>query len=303
MGIVTSTFTTYDASAINREDLIDVITNIDPTDAWFTSNTPNGKAKARYHEWLKDSLATPTANKTIEGDQYSATAITQPTRLGNYTQILRKTWSITDTEEEVDKAGMKSALSYYQTKNLKELARDIEYAMLINSAASAGATGTARQMKGVLGWVTTNVVTGTGTGDEVLTESMVNDALQKIWENGEKPSNLLCGGFQKRKISAFTSNTRYSVADEKKLTYAVDVYQSDFGTVAVRLSTIMNSAAAGYVLAFGNMSLWQKAWLRPVKVTESAKIAASTMKVAEAELTLECRAEDGSAKISQLTTS
>lgn len=303
MAIVTNTFTTYDASAVNREDLIDVITNIDPTDAWFTSNTPNTKAKARYHEWLKDSLASPTANSTIEGDQYSAKAITQPTRLGNYTQILRKTWSITDTEEAVDKAGMKSALSYYQTKNLKELARDIEYAMLINSAASAGATGTARQMKGVLGWVTTNVVTGTGTGDEVLTESMVNDALQKIWENGEKPSNLLCGGFQKRKISAFTSNTRYSVADEKKLTYAVDVYQSDFGTVAVRLSTIMNSAAPGYVLAFGNMSLWQKAWLRPVKVETSAKIAASTMKVAEAELTLECRAEDGSAKISQLATS
>jgi len=302
LAIPTNTFTTYTAIG-NREDLIDVITNIAPTDAWFTSNSGTTRAKARYHEWLTDTLATPAANAVIEGDDATATAITPATRLGNYCQILRKTFAITDTQEVVDKAGRDSEINYQTANKLKELAMDIEYAMLINSASAVGATGTARTMKGLLGWIATNVTTGTGTGNEALTETMLNDNLALIWAAGGKPQHILCGGFQKRKIDAFTTNTRYVQADEAKLVSAVDVYRSSFGTIMVHLSTIMNTSAAGYVIVLGDMGLWRKAWLRPVKQEKLARTGASTKVMIEAELTLEARQELGSGIISQLTTS
>ena len=302
MSIPTNAYTTYESIG-QREDLIDVITNISPMDTWFTSNSGTARATGRFHEWQTDALAAAAANATIEGDEAAASAITPSERAGNYTQILRKTFQITDTADMVDKAGRDSELGYQTQKNLKELARDIEYALIINSASASGASGTARQMKGVLGYIATNNTTGTGTGDEVLTEAMLNDNLQLIWAQGGQPSNVLCGAFQKRKISNFTTNTRNMNATEEKLVRSVDVYQSDFGILAIRLHHQINTTVAGTMVILGDMSLWKKAWLRPVKQQELARTGASTKMMIEAELTLESRQEKGSGKITLLTES
>ncbi len=302
MAVPTNTLVSYSDTTI-REDLIDVITNISPVDTWFLSNTGSGKATARYHEWPVDSLASPGANAVLEGDDATASAITPPTRTGNYTQILRKVFQISDSQEAFDKAGRGSDLSYQLEKHLTELATDIEYALIVNSTAVSGSASVARQMKGVLGWITTNVTTGTGTGSEPLTESMVNDNLQLIWSQGGKPSNVIVGAFQKRKFDSFTTNTRDIAASEKTLVAAVDVYKSSFGTLMVRLHHQMQTSAPDTVVIFGDMKLWRKAWARPVKPEKLARTGSSTKYMIEAELTLESRQEKGSGKITQLTTS
>lgn len=303
MAIATNTLTTYEAIG-NREDLTDVITNISPVDTWFTSNTGSGESKARYHEWQTDSLAAAAENAQIEGDDSPAALAVVPTaRAGNYTQILRKVFQISATQELVDKAGRKSEISYQTQKFLEELAKDMEYALVLNSASASGASGTARKMLGVIGWITTNVTTGTGTGNEVLTESMLNDNLQLIWAEGGKPQTVLCGGFQKRKIDAFTTNTRQVEADSKKLVSAVDVYKSSFGTLKVVLHQQINTTYPGTVIILGEMKLWKKAWLRRPKKEELAKTGDSKKYMVVGELTLESRQEKGSGKITQLTTS
>jgi len=303
MAIESNTFVTYDATG-NREDLIDVITNISPVDTWFTSNSGTVRASARYHEWQTDSLATAAANAVIEGDVFAGAAITATSRTGNYCQIIRKQFLISDTQEAVDSAGRPSEISYQTQKHLKELARDIEYALVINSASASGASATARQLNGVIGWVSTNNTTGTGTGNESLTESMLNDNLQAVWAAGGHPSTVLCGAVQKRVISGFTTNTREVSAQEKTLTSAVDVYQSDFGTIQVRLhhqiNTTLSAAAPDTLVVIGDMDLWKKAWLRPVKREEIARVGAARRFMIEAELTLESRQEAGSGKITQL---
>lgn len=301
MAITTSTFTTYEAIGI-REDLTDIITNIDPVDTWFTSNTANGSATQRYHEWQTDVLAAAAANAHIEGDQLTNTAVTPTVRTGNYTQILRKTFSITDTADIVDKAGRKSEISYQTQKNLKEIAKDIEYALIVNSAAASGASGTARQLKGVLGWIATNTASASATGLD-LTEALLNSTLQTIWAAGGKPGNVLVGGYVKRTISSFTTNTRNVVASEKTLTTAVDVYQSDFGELAIRLHRQLNTTQPGTVLIFGDMSLWSKAWLRKLKTEKSSRNGPYTQVWMECELTLESRQEKGHGAIKQCKSS
>ena len=302
MAVPADTFQTYQAIG-NREDLIDVITSISPEDTWVTSNTGTGRAMARYHEWQTDALAAAAANAVIEGDDAANVAVVPTVRTGNYTQILRKVWQISDTQESVDKAGRASEIDYQTTKSLKELARDIEYALLINATTASGASGTARTLKGMIGWIATNVTTGTATTNEALTESMLNDNLQLVWVAGGHPSTILCGAFQKRAISGFTSNTKNVSANEKTLTYAVDVYQSNFGTMQVRLHHQLNTTAPGTLVVLGDMGLWKKAWLRPVKKEELARTGSSRKFMVEAELTLESRQEKGSGKITELTTS
>ena len=178
MAIGTNTYTTYDTTGM-REDLIDVIANIDPVSTWFQSNIGSARASQRYHEWLLDSLAAPAANVQIEGDSLTATAITPPVRSGNYCQILNKKFSITETEEVTDKAGRNSEVAYQKANKLKELANDIEYALIINASAVSGGTATARQLKGLSGWITSNNITGTGTVSSLIAGSG-NDTIALI---------------------------------------------------------------------------------------------------------------------------
>lgn len=295
MAVPTGTFQTYQSIG-NREDLIDVITNISPNETWFTSNTGSGRAIATLHEWQTDALAAAAANAQIEGDDATATAAVPTVRLGNYTQILWKVYQVSETQRAVVAAGRNDEIDYQTLKRTKELARDIEYALIINSNTAAGASSTARQLKGVLGWIATNVTTATATS-EALTETLFNNNLALIWAAGGYPSVTLVGAYQKRKISGFSSNSRQIQAEEKKLVNSVDVYESDFGMIMVRLHHVLHDSSATTILNLGEMELWQKAWLRPVTRVELAKTGSSDRYKIEAELTLESRNEKGSGKM------
>ena len=293
-----ATFKTYEAIG-NREDLTDVITNISPIDNWFQANTGNGKAEATYHEWQTDSLAAAGANASLEGAAFSDQTLTPTTRIGNYTQILKKEFKVSKTQDAVNSAGRKKEMAYQTEKKVKELANDIEYALLINATAVAGDASTARQLKGVTGWLTTNATDGSGT--TTITETILLNSLEDVWAAGGKPSNVVCGAWQKRKMSAFTTNTRYTMADEEKLTQSVDVYQSDFGVVVFRLHHIVNTAVPDNIYIFGDMGLWSKSYLRPVVRKPEPFAGDADLYSMVAELTLESKQEAGAGIMANMT--
>ena len=254
MAVPPNTYQTYQAIG-NREDLIDIITILSPMDTWFTSNTGSTRAISTYHEWQTDVLDTPAANAQIEGNDFTGEAVTATTRIGNYTQILMKAFTISETQRAIVSAGRNDEVDYQTLKMSKSLARDIEYALVLNSSSAAGASATARQLKGVLGWITSNVGTVSAT-TVALTEAIYNNNLAIIWKNGGYPTVTLVGAYQKQQISGFTSNVRRIEAEEKKLVNSVDVYESDFGMIMVRLHHILNDNNPGYVVNLGVMELW-----------------------------------------------
>jgi hypothetical protein len=298
MTLEINTFQTYQAIG-NREDLIDIITILSPMDTWFTSNTGSTRAISTHHEWQTDVLDTPAANAQIEGNDASAEAVTATARLGNYTQILWKVFRISETQRAIVAAGRSDEVDYQTLKMSKSLARDIEYALVLNTSSAVGASATARQLEGVLGWITSNVGTVSAT-TVALTEAIYNQNLAVIWKNGGYPTVTLVGAYNKQQISGFTSNVRRIEAEEKKLVNSVDVYESDFGMIMVRLHHILNDNQPGYVINLGVMELWVKAWLRPVNRIELAKTGSSDIYKIEAELTLESRNQAGSGMITGL---
>jgi len=282
-----------------REDLLDLITNISPTETPMLSRFGKKKADGKYHEWQTDSLAAATKNAIVEGLDSDSTAVNATTRTGNYTQISRKIWRTTDTMEAVKKAGRASEFSYQMAKNMKELARDMEYA-LVNGTGASGASGTARELKGVLSWISTNVETGTGAGNEDLTEDMYNDLLQTIYDEGGNPNVTYANGYQKRKISNFsTPSTRNINVEDKKLIATVDVYDSDFGLQQIILDRYMPT---GTVVCLQE-DLWKVAPLRDVRFKELPDNGGGPKGQVEAEYTLEALNEKASGKITGLTTS
>ena len=178
----TATFDTYLAKGI-REDLIDVIYNISPTDTPFVSNVGTGTSKGTFHEWQKDTLAAVEDNPVVEGADAAPAALTPTTRLGNYCQINEKSWIISGTDLVADNAGRGVEMAYQEAKKGLELRKDVEYVCVgVNKGSDAGAgwenppgTPGARQAGTILAWFNTNtnfdtVGTGGAPGADPATE-------------------------------------------------------------------------------------------------------------------------------------
>ncbi len=287
---------TFDAIG-NNEDLSQVITNISPMDTLFLNRFGKTKATNTYHEWTTDSLAATTDNANIEASDYTFAKAAARSRTGNYVQYMYTPVEVSDAQRAMDVAGLADEFAYQLAKKMKEHGRDIE-AALVSGTGNAGTSGAARRLKGVLTWLTTNVGTGTGTGNEALTETMFNDNLQNIWTNGGSPSSAYAGGIQKRAISGFTAGSTKNVnADQKELVAGVDVYDSEFGRIKVYLHRWMTAG----VIAILTEDLWKVAMYIPTHKTDVAKVGSATRAVVETYLTLESKQEAGSGKITQLS--
>ena len=100
---------------------------------------------------------------------------------------------------------------------------------------------TARKMLGAFGWVdrgTDNFYDFKGAFADTnhITEEILTDRLQSMWEQGAEPTTVLAPPAQKRKISKFTDGGRITFnanASQKKVTMAVRLIETDFGVVAV----------------------------------------------------------------------
>lgn len=309
-----NTFSSYDAAG-NREDLVDVIYDISPTDTPFMSGIAKVQASATFHEWQTDSLAAADAsNAVIEGDDATTDASTATSRLGNYTQISDKVARVTRTQRQVNSAGRGDELDYQIMKRAKELKRDMESALLANNAYVAGNDTTARELAGVPSWIATNTSFGTGGADptgngsdartdgtqRAFAEADLKSVLASIWDEGGEPDVVMTGSFNKQAMSSFSGNgTRYVNAADKRLTAAIDVYVSDFGELSVVPNRFMRAREA-LVL---DMDYWCMATIAEFEENPLAKTGDTDRVQIISEYTLEAKNEKASGIVADLTTS
>lgn len=277
---------TYQDEAM-REDLLSILTNLSPTETQLVSGLPTSKADQIRHEWLVDTLNSVKANAQLEGADATYHTITDPTRLYNYTQIMKQGFKVSDTERDVNTASFNDRYTYEQTKALKLIKNDMEYALMRGSLAS-GQTGTARQLRGVKA----SLSLITAQSGVSLTEAILNDYFQLVWDNAATEVNAVyCPMYMKRKISGFTAGSTKNVnAADKRLINSVDIYEADAARL-VKLFAHRYVSISGTDTNYGLVGLdedkYRIAYLRKPKITESAKVGDWTGGNIIAELTLE----------------
>lgn len=292
-----SALKTYDVTT-NVRDVTDLISVVANTETPFYSSIEKVQATGVTHETQQYALTTGNENNAvIEGADYAMSLASAPTTTANWTQIFYKMAKVSKDQQAVSTYGIDDMLAKQLEWRMKEIATDIEKAM-IQGTGNSGASGTARLMKGLLTMIVTNVNTGTGTGNEALTETMFNDTLQTIYDAGGRPKDVLASSGKKRTISGFTAgSTKQIMSDDKRLTNAVDVYESDFGVLQIHLDPFMSTSE----LAIYQRELWESAVLRPIVVEDYPSQGSYVAKTMEGALTLGSRNERGSGKITQLS--
>lgn len=297
----TGTFQTYQAVG-NREDLIDLIVNISPTDTPMLSMMESTRAYNTLHEWQTDTLKTPAAVARVEGEDANIKTITATSRLNNNTQIIDNSFIVSNTQNAVKAAGRADEDAYQTEKAMKELANDIEYAFVVNSAVVTGASATARQLKGLQGWIATNI--SSATANRALTSSILDALLKTIWLAGGRPDNILTGGSQKiafTNTTNFPGMTRNIAATIGSYSLFVDVYQGGVGgSLKLIPSTIMGNNKDNQIFIL-QMDKFRKAWLRPIKKVPLGITGDGQKFQITAEVTMESLNEKASGVITQLT--
>lgn len=323
MAVTANTEKTYDVTTI-REDLQDAFISISPLETPFQSAIGRKSAANTYFEWTEVDLASPAANRVKEGEADPANdAPTNGKRLGNYTQISDKVVAVSTTADAVNGAGDIQTLAKQVAFKLKEMKRDMEVMLLSNVAADAGGADEARITAGLPAFLRSNVDRSTGTVDganptlsgttsgypnaaatdgsvRALTEDMLKSVIAKCWDNGAEPSIVLCGSAVKQKISStFTgSATKYQdMTDSKKLSAAIDIYVSDFGTLQIvptrflETRTANSETVAGRDVFVLDPSYARLAFLQNVKQTPLAKTGHAERRLISAEYGLQVDSE------------
>lgn len=320
MAQVSGTTTTYPMIG-RREDLTDVIWDISPTDTPFMNSIARVSASQVLHEWQTDALAAATkTNAVLEGDDAAFTTANPTTRLGNYTQISRKTVVVSGTGRAVNTAGRADELAYQVAKLGRELKRDMESSLCQNNAATAGVYASARTLAGLESWLRTNRTSLAGTSGttfapsggtiltaptddtstSALTEAPFKAIIREVWESGGDPQMVLCGPKAKQAISTFSGVSPLRTTAPARGTVTIvagaDLYRSDFGEVRIVPTRFCRARTVSIL----DTEYWAVAMLRGIEREGLAKTGDADKEMIITEYTLEARNEKASGKITEI---
>jgi hypothetical protein len=334
MATVAGTTLTYGVTSAggNREDLADKIYDLYPDDTYFLTNLQKTKATSTLHEWLGDTLVAAGSNINIEGNEGAFSSIVSPTRYANYTQIFKKEFIVSDTQEKVAKAGRRTEGARQTVKQMRELKNDVEWAFVRNQTASAGTATTGRVLGSMENWIgagrvasgstaTSHVLATAGTGATTaaisskvpgavtdastgsggaITSAALEYALEGAWAQGGTTDIIAVSGSVKQVVNGFTSiatrNVEIGKRDQAIITGAADVYVSSFGVHRVLLHRHVRTNVALCL----DTSLWACSSLRDFFMERLAKTGDGHKYALRFEGTLECRNYLGNSKVSSI---
>lgn len=243
-----------------REDVMNKIWDISKIPLPFTDMIGSGSSKNEYKEWTTDELAAPdTTNAVIDGSDASGNDTATGARVGNHHQISDKVVRVSYRADASDTIGRAKELSYQLMRRQQELRRDVEAIAMLNQASVADdGNAIAGKVGGLPSWITTSHTNGTaggynsGTGLTVartpgarvaLTEAVVRDTVQSVYEQGGDPTKMMSIPSIVRKFSEylFTSSARVAslMSDQGKSKEkaaalgSVNVFVTDFGTLTM----------------------------------------------------------------------
>jgi len=247
--------TTQGAAVGNREDLSNELVMLAPEKTPLLSLCAKGKATSTFCEWSADKLDDVSTAGISEGadvtsfdDKFASRA-----RLGNYVQIFRKPWLVSNLQNAVTTAAPANAAAA-QAKSIMELKRNIEARLCSNSDRTVeNGAGTPYTTRGLGDWLdsagpsdvpadyrtpSASILTAT------LTEATLNNALGSIFsKTGDMQNLTLIANVSLRKVIAnftrtegSTTSTSYTInedAGSKKITLSVTLFDSDFGVINI----------------------------------------------------------------------
>lgn len=314
-----STSSSTGSNVGNREDLSSMLTLLEPEQTPIQALCSKSKATGVLHEWIVDNLDTPSAdgvNETADVTSFD-NKFANRARLGNYTQIFRKPYLVSDLQNAVSSVGP-ADVAQAKAKAMREIKRDIEFALASANDRQAEDGVNPYKLRGLGDWIDSAgpsdvpAAYRTPAGSikaATLTEATLNDLLGSIYsETGEGSNLTLVANVALRKVVAnftraegATTARAYQInepAANKQISLTVSTFLSDFGVLNVITGNpaCMPTATTniGYVLDPKYIGL---ASLLPMESVTLENQGAGERGYIKTALTLACKSPQAHGKI------
>lgn len=193
--------------------------------------------------WREKQLNTDRGTLKLEGAEAGAPIQSTRRSLDNLCQITEKVTQVSGTAQALNPKGIGNSFQSEVNDRLIETKRDMEWYFL-NGTKTAESDSTPRQMNGLINLVNaTNVIDGT----EGLTEDLILDGMQKMWDAGAQGEYFaFVNATVKRLVNNLLkagTNVRVSTDNTLSQTMGITVQriESDFGVINFVLDRHMDA--------------------------------------------------------------
>lgn len=132
----TSQSVTYEAEG-EKEDFSPIIVNIDPDHNFFLREFPTEEDATQLNfNWLTESLKPPKVNAHLEMEDYKTDKVGSLDRLNNTVQFFQTTGRVSDAQRKTAKQyNQQDEFPRQKELAFKQMARDMEYAIAMNTVS------------------------------------------------------------------------------------------------------------------------------------------------------------------------
>ena len=259
-----------------------------------SSSADENNVKGKDGGTWNDPANSDAYDSTTHGGAYEVLVMSharQRDELANYAQYFRRATKVSPLAAEVtNPVGGKNLLAQGVAKKTVELKRDMEKTFLSNNAPKKEASTQPYKTRGLGSWInnapeagdadipatyktsadnTKDV--GTGTATELLTETLIQDALESIYNvtGSVRSFDLICGAKIKRGFTNLTAtntvagalvdaeDTGYSATkirtfnqelNSSTFKNTITVFEGDFGTLNIHVDNFMPTVNTGYII-------------------------------------------------------
>lgn len=206
-----------------REDLADVIYNVDPFETPVLNSIGRGSCNQKFFEWQVDNLGTGSDTAVKEGADFATEEMNPTDRMGTTVQINQRGFGVTGTQEAQKLAGRGSEMAYQMAKVSKLLKLDMELAIagghqkaeFTGAAGTGNPVSTVRKTPSLSSYLSQNVVhvdeanASTLTGDAKLPTTGITNG-RGVWEENTTAATktITEGHLQKMLTDIYTKSGR-----------------------------------------------------------------------------------------------
>lgn len=243
---------TGQATTYNTPNFVGDLFEVSPSDTPFLSAvgglTGGLDCKATEFEWSTYDLRDASQRTRKEGQDASDADTRVRSGITNVVQIHQELIDVSYSKQAAinllggaklaGENAVKSELAFQINAQLKSVARDVEYSFIQGNYQKPTDNTAARKTKGIIEAITTNVITN--AADTAITEKMVLDLLQKVWDAGgiheSETATLMVNSTLKRALTKIFVDPKLQSQDRKVGGANLQTIETDFGRLNIMLN-------------------------------------------------------------------
>lgn len=259
-----------------------------------------GKTNAinTVHSFQVDELRTPASAAISEGGDYSYNGLTTPTRLTNICSLIAIPFSVTTTQQNIQKYSGTDELQRQTSKAMMDWGNAAEFD-IVRSTLVSGASGTVPKMSGLIEFISKASNTTSHTSGTAFSATILDSLMEDNWNNsnGDVVTDILVGSKLKKAVDGFTQKSNIVVNNPGGLTTivrTVTTYETSFGTVTFHKHRYIQQPgdATGRVLGLRPEKLKLAYLERPLIDDNIARSGPYTKRAVRGQFTVEVRNQD-----------